>query len=53
MLPVTSIMDLLSTSRHTAKLNGRYISSAPGFAPAFLRKLEEVTKGAAFWKPKT
>lgn len=52
ILPAESIMDLLSTPRHSAKLKDDYISSAAGYTPIFLKKLKEVTKASEFWKPK-
>lgn len=46
------IMELLSTPRHSAKLCGRYVSSAPSYVPAFFEKLKTVTRDSAFWRPK-
>jgi hypothetical protein len=31
--------------------NGKYISSAPGYAPLFFKKLKEVTGDSVFWDP--
>jgi hypothetical protein len=45
-------MSIMSTPRHAAKLSGHYVSSSPGYAPEFLQRLKEVTKGARFWDPK-
>ena len=52
ILPAESIMDLLSTPRHSAKLKGDYISSAASYTQIFLEKLKEVTKASEFWRPK-
>jgi hypothetical protein len=52
ILPVAAIMELLSTPRHSAKLNGRYVSSAPEYASAFVQKLKEVAADSEFWRPK-
>jgi hypothetical protein len=52
ILPVNSIMELLSTPRHSAKMNGNYFSSAPEYTATFLHKLNEVTGELEFWKPK-
>ncbi len=41
----------MSTPRHSAKLNGHYLSSAPEYAPTFFKKLREVTNGSPFWDP--
>jgi hypothetical protein len=51
MLPLTSVMEILSTPRHSAKLSGNYVSSAPSYAPMFFKKLKEVTGGSPFWDP--
>jgi hypothetical protein len=52
ILPLSSVMALMSTPRHRSKLDGNYVSSAAGYAPAFLERLREVTGGAAFWTPR-
>jgi hypothetical protein len=44
-------MAILGTPRHSARLNGKYVSSAPGYAPAFLERLRQVTRDASFWLP--
>lgn len=44
-------MSIMSTPRHSAKLNGHYLSSAAEYAPAFFQRIREVTGGAAFWDP--
>lgn len=51
ILPVADIMTILSTPRHTARLQGHYISSAADYAPLFVKRLKEVTKNASFWNP--
>lgn len=45
-------MSILSTPRHSAKLNGHYVSSAPEYAPAFFARIREVTRGSPFWDPR-
>ena len=53
---ILSVFDLISifqTPRHSAKLSGNYVSSAPGYAPQFFEKLKEVTGNSSFWKPST
>jgi hypothetical protein len=45
ILPIDSIMELLSTPRHSAKMNGHYVSSAPEYTVTFFQKLNEVTGG--------
>ncbi len=42
-------MSIMSTPRHMAKLNGRYLSSAPEYAPIFFQRLREVTRNSPFW----
>ncbi len=42
-------MSILSTPRHMAKLNGRYLSSAPEYVPIFFQRLREVTRNSPFW----
>ena len=44
-------MSILSTPRHTAKLNGHYLSSAPEYAAMFFERLREVTRNSPFWDP--
>jgi hypothetical protein len=46
------MMAIMSTPRHNAKLNGQYVSHASEYAPQFFQRLREVTKDAAFWRPK-
>jgi len=41
----------MSTPRHSEKMNGHYISSAPKYMPAFVQRLEEVTGNSNFWNP--
>ena len=52
ILPLASVMAILSTPRHTAKLSGHYVSSAPEFAPQFFDRVRRVTHGSAFWDPR-
>lgn len=51
ILPLSDIMAIVSTPRHSARLSGNYVSSAPSFASPFFERLKEVTRGAAFWDP--
>jgi hypothetical protein len=44
-------MSIMSTPRHTAKLNGHYTSSAPDYAATFFERVREVTRNSAFWDP--
>jgi len=52
ILPLAAVLAIMSTPRHSAKLEGNYISSAPGYAPAFFQRLKEVTGDSQFWNPK-
>jgi hypothetical protein len=52
ILPLSKIMAILSTPRHSAKLSGHYVSSASEYAPLFFKRLKEVTQNSAFWSPK-
>jgi len=45
-------MSILSTPRHTEKLNGHYLSSSPQYLPIFQETLRRITKGSAFWDPR-
>lgn len=45
-------MAIMSTRRHREKLNGRYLSSAPEYAPEFFARLREITNGSPFWEPR-
>ena len=45
-------MSIVSTPRHTAKLNGHYVSSSPDYASEFFDRVREVTRGAPFWDPR-
>jgi hypothetical protein len=51
ILPLSSVMEVLSTPRHSAKYRGDYVSSAARYAPLFFETLRRVTGGAAFWSP--
>ncbi len=44
-------MEIMSTPRHRAKLNGHYVSSGPEFASTFFERVRAVTRGAPFWNP--
>jgi hypothetical protein len=52
ILPVSDMMYIMSTPRHSSKLSGHYVSSAHEYAPLFFQRLEEVTQNSAFWRPK-
>lgn len=45
-------MSIMSTPRHTTKLSGHYLSSAPALAPIFFERVREVTGGSPFWDPR-
>lgn len=51
ILPLADIMAIVSTPRHSARLNGHYVSSAPDYAPLFFENLKRVTRNAPFWDP--
>lgn len=51
IIPLAAVMAIVSTPRHTARLNGRYVSSAPDYGPLFFANLKEVTRNASFWDP--
>jgi len=42
---------IMSTPRHSARLNGHYVSSAPEYAANFFPHLQKVTNNAPFWAP--
>jgi hypothetical protein len=44
-------MAMMSTPRHREKLNGRYLSCAPGYAAEFFDRIREITHGSPFWEP--
>lgn len=52
ILLLSDILAIMSTPRHSAKLNGNYISSAPSYAPLFFERLHEVAGNSQFWNPK-
>jgi hypothetical protein len=52
ILPLSSVMAIVSTPRHTAKMSGHYVSSVPEYAASFFQRLKKVTGNADFWKPK-
>jgi hypothetical protein len=53
ILSLSDMMAIMSTPRHSSKMSGHYVSSAPEYAPAFFQKLKEVTRDSTFWRPKT
>ncbi|MFX4262101.1 hypothetical protein ACOBQJ_07865 [Pelotomaculum propionicicum] len=52
IVPLPDVMRIVSTPRHSARLNGKYVSSAPGYGPLFFENLKKVTNNASFWDPK-
>jgi len=52
ILSLSDVLAIMSTPRHSAKLEGNYISSAPSYALAFFQTLKEVTGDSPFWNPK-
>ncbi len=51
ILPLSAVASLMGTPRHSAKLNGHYVSSGPEYAAAFRRRVVEVTRDDPFWRP--
>lgn len=51
VIPIADVMAIVSTSRHSARLNGKYVSSTPDYGPPFLENLRKITKNAVFWDP--
>jgi hypothetical protein len=45
-------MAIMSTPRHSAKMNGHYVSSVAEYAPIFRQRIKEVTRNSEFWNPK-
>jgi hypothetical protein len=45
------VLAMVSTPRHTEKLNGHYPSSSPQYVPAFRQRVRQVTRNAPFWRP--
>ena len=43
VLSLADLMAIFQTPRHSAKLSGNYVSSAPEYAPIFFEKLKKVT----------
>jgi hypothetical protein len=46
-------MALMSTPRHSERLSGRCVSTAPDYAPTFFERLRKVTDDSPFWAPPT
>ena len=44
---------LMSTPRHSGRLSGHYVSTAPDAAPAFFEHMRKVTDNSPFWAPPT
>jgi hypothetical protein len=51
ILLLSDLMYILSTPRHSARLNKDYFSSAIKYAPVFFERLKKVTHNASFWDP--
>ncbi len=51
ILSVFDIMAILSTPRHSEKLNGHYTSTCADYVNEFIENVKKVTKNVAFWKP--
>jgi hypothetical protein len=51
IVALPEMMAIMSTPRHRERLNGHYVSSAPGYAAEFLAKVKELTHNAPFWNP--
>ncbi len=51
LLSLAQAMSIMSTPRFRERLNGHYVSSAPGYAPALFAHIREVTHSAPFWEP--
>ena len=52
ILPIAVCADLLSTPRHSGRLNPQYVSGAPDTTATFLAHLSKVTEGSPYWDPK-
>jgi hypothetical protein len=51
LLSLADAMAIMSTPRHRDRLSGRYVSSAPGYAPVFFDRLRAITRNDPFWDP--
>jgi len=51
IIPLSDVMAIVSTPRHSARLNRSYVSSAAGYGPLFFANLKEITKNTSFWDP--
>ena len=52
ILPIAICADLLSTPRHSGRLNPQYVSTAPDTTANFLAHLTRVTEGSPYWNPR-
>jgi hypothetical protein len=52
IIPLSDMMSIVSTPRHSARFSGHYVSSAAGYAPKFFETLKKVTRNMPFWDPK-
>ncbi len=51
LLLLADAMDIMSVPSFRERLNGRYVSSAPTYRPAFVERLKAVSRGDPFWDP--
>ena len=51
LLSLADAMSVMSTPRHRDRLNGHFVSSAPGYAPAFFERLKTISRNDPFWDP--
>jgi hypothetical protein len=52
ILPLPVAAELLSTPRHSGRLDPHYVSKAPDTTAAFLAHLAKVTDNSPYWDPK-
>ena len=53
ILPIAICADLLSTPRHSGRLNPQYVSTAPDTTgPPSSYTCPQVTEGSPYWNPK-
>ncbi len=51
IIPLGDGAAIMSTPRHSGRLGGRSVSSAPDHVPAFFEHLAKVTNNSPFWAP--
>lgn len=49
ILSLADALRVMSTPRHSGRLNGRYVSTLPETVPAFVQRLLEVSNNSPFW----